>query len=139
MTRPAWWMFAACTPRWADRPLDQWVNLWFPPGDYAKSPEAVAICEECPAREACLDHAIVHNEDGIRGGLTESQRRGIRRDLRAEGRLPRLCRRCGTRFHIGRDDPRGSMPQYCTDECRDAAKAEANARSSARHYLNQPA
>lgn len=137
MTQPAWWAFAACSPRWADRPLDQWVDLWFTPDDYAKSPEAIAICSECPARDACLDHAIVHNEYGIRGGHTESQRRRIRAQLRREGRLPKLCQRCGARFHL--DQSTSVTVAFCSDECRDAAAAEANARASARHHLNQPA
>lgn len=135
-----WWAFAACSPRWADRPLNQWVDLWFPPGAYAKSPEAIAICSECPAREACLDHTIVHNEDGIRGGLTESQRRRIRAQLHREGRLPLICRRCGARFVNGdRPDARNGRPAYCSADCQEAAAAEASARASARHYLNQPA
>ena len=125
-TRPFWWTFAACAPQWADRPLDQWVDLWFPPGD-AKSPEAVAICEECPAREACLDHALAHNEPGIRGALTEGQRHHLRLDLLRRGALPKLCRRCGDRFTVGKATKRDV---FCSDECRTTSLRDAAAREA---------
>ena len=85
-TRPFWWTFAACAPQWADRPLDQWVDLWFPPGD-AKSPEAVAICEECPARDACADHGLAE-KFGVWGGTSERERRRLRRKLAAHTNPP---------------------------------------------------
>lgn len=49
---------------------------------------AVNICDGCPARNACLEYAIVHNEEvGVWGGTTERERRAIRRQWIAEGRL----------------------------------------------------
>lgn len=44
--------------------------------------QAVAkkICETCVVREACLEYALIRNEkDGIWGGLTERERRQVRR------------------------------------------------------------
>jgi len=61
-------------------------KLWYPErrGD-ANHQRAVAICQQCPARDACLEHALDHNESyGIWGGLTESQRRRVR-TLRERG------------------------------------------------------
>jgi WhiB family redox-sensing transcriptional regulator len=39
---------------------------------------AVAICRQCPVRRACLDYALDHNEYGVWGGTSETQRRQIR-------------------------------------------------------------
>ncbi len=43
---------------------------------------AVRLCEHCPARQACLTHALTVPEDhGIWGGTTPDQRRRLRIDL----------------------------------------------------------
>lgn len=40
---------------------------------------AIAICEECPVRQECLDYALTLGEmDGIWGGTSGRQRRRIR-------------------------------------------------------------
>jgi WhiB family redox-sensing transcriptional regulator len=45
--------------------------------------EAKAICEACPVREPCLEHAIVVREKhGVWGGLTERERRRLIRQRR---------------------------------------------------------
>jgi WhiB family redox-sensing transcriptional regulator len=54
-------------------------SLWYPlrRGD-ANHHKAVAICTECPVRDACLEHALTTNEThGIWGGLTEGQRKRV--------------------------------------------------------------
>jgi WhiB family redox-sensing transcriptional regulator len=39
---------------------------------------AKQICEQCPARTECLDHALRSNQDlGIWGGLNEAERRRL--------------------------------------------------------------
>ena len=55
-------------------------ELFFPePG--ADTSEARAICRSCPVRRMCLDYAIeTHQKFGIWGGMTENQRRRLRRD-----------------------------------------------------------
>lgn len=60
------------------------VHAWFPArGQSLKALRAV--CETCPVREDCgtyaLDHGIKH---GVWGGLSERERRLIRRDRRLE-------------------------------------------------------
>ncbi len=46
----------------------------------AQSRRAVGICRGCPVREACLRYAIENEiEFGIWGGMTERQRRRLRR------------------------------------------------------------
>ncbi|MHB1975398.1 MAG: WhiB family transcriptional regulator [Acidimicrobiales bacterium] len=54
----------------------------FYPEDRSDNAEAKAICATCCVRDACLEHAIVHNELGIWGGRSESERRRIRRQRR---------------------------------------------------------
>lgn len=41
---------------------------------------AKAICATCPVREACLEFALVtRQDDGVWGGLDETERRRVRR------------------------------------------------------------
>lgn len=43
--------------------------------------EARAICNACPVRLNCLDHALTNSErHGIWGGLTEAERRKVKRE-----------------------------------------------------------
>jgi WhiB family transcriptional regulator, redox-sensing transcriptional regulator len=45
--------------------------------------EAKAVCEVCPVRETCLEHALAHREkEGVWGGATEKERRRIIRQRR---------------------------------------------------------
>ena len=60
-------------------------NLFFPERG-ASVREAKAVCRPCPVRQNCLDFAIAVGEGfGIWGGLTEKERRRIRR-ARAQAR-----------------------------------------------------
>ena len=68
----AWSRYASCDT--AD------PDLFFPPPGtdtfYARS-----ICRECPVRRQCLDYALESKQKfGIWGGMTEAQRRRIRRE-----------------------------------------------------------
>jgi WhiB family redox-sensing transcriptional regulator len=54
-------------------------DLFFPK-EYERSDEAKAICHECPVRQECLEYALAHGEKfGVWGGLTERERRRVRR------------------------------------------------------------
>lgn len=55
-------------------------DLFFPgPGGDASL--ARVICRTCPVRRMCLDYAIeTRQKFGVWGGMTESQRRRLRRD-----------------------------------------------------------
>ena len=67
----SWRVEAAC------RDLD--VDLFFPTTE-DEADEAKAVCASCPVRQACLDYAIqTRQDDGVWGGLTESERRRERR------------------------------------------------------------
>ena len=71
---------------WRDRALcrDTDPSLFFPVGttglalvqiDHAKQ-----VCNQCPVTKECLDFALSTNQDsGIWGGLSEEERRVIRR------------------------------------------------------------
>lgn len=69
--------------------------------------EARQICDRCPVKTACLDHALSNGEDmGMWGGLTPNERREIGYILTA------LCKRCGCPFRR-----LTNKNQYC-DDCR---------------------
>lgn len=55
-------------------------SLFFPERGQSNT-KAKAICAGCPVREPCLEDALVRGEEfGIWGGLTETERRKIRRE-----------------------------------------------------------
>ena len=54
-------------------------DLWFSPGALEHK-EAKRICRDCPVRRECLDYAMLGSIDhGVWGGLTERERRRVRR------------------------------------------------------------
>ena len=81
--REAWRAQAAC--RDAD------VNIFFPTTDEGAEP-ARAICATCPVRMECLEFALAtRQEDGVWGGLTETERRRLRRRRQAAARAARAA------------------------------------------------
>lgn len=56
-------------------------DLWYPEHGASAEP-AKKICDGCPCVTECLTYALLHNELGIWGGVTERQRRRMRRPLR---------------------------------------------------------
>ena len=76
---PFWFTFAACRPEFADRPIDQWVDQFFPGRGEATRP-IKDICAECPAQEACAEYGL-NEHHGIFGGLSERGRRRLRRKV----------------------------------------------------------
>lgn len=69
--RPAWWSWGACN----GLPLD----LFFPQqGEDVTG--AKRVCAGCVVRQQCLEYALANGERwGIWGGLSENERRAIRR------------------------------------------------------------
>lgn len=57
---------------------DEEPELFFPVGTAGpalrQTEEAKAVCGRCPVREECLTWALVHQDFGIAGGLTEGER-----------------------------------------------------------------
>jgi len=66
-----WRQLASC------RDLD--TAMFFPASDEESAP-AQAVCADCPVRAACLEFALItRQDDGVWGGLTETERRRVRR------------------------------------------------------------
>jgi len=80
------WSEAAC--------LDADPEIFFPdsrrPVDDEDVQKALALCADCPVQKRCLDFALVNNTDGIWGGTTEEQRKGMTPSSNA---APALVRR----------------------------------------------
>lgn len=79
----AWRQHAACHPR--HRPDDmtpaEWTGQFFP--HRGETPrEARAICGSCPVVDDCLADGLM-DRVGIRGGLSERQRRTVRKSRAA--------------------------------------------------------
>ena len=65
------------------------VAIFFPATDEEAAP-ARAICATCPVRVDCLEFALATREDdGVWGGLTETERRRLRRRRQATARMGR--------------------------------------------------
>lgn len=76
---------------WRDDALcrDTDPDLFFPVGTTGPAISQIAaaknVCQQCAAREECLDFALVTNQDsGVWGGTSEEERRTIRRRRAAE-------------------------------------------------------
>jgi WhiB family transcriptional regulator, redox-sensing transcriptional regulator len=58
-------------------------GLFYPDNsDSASIAAAKAVCADCPVRDACLESALINNEQGIWGATDERERRRI---IRARG------------------------------------------------------
>src|ERR1700683_4488529 len=78
-----WWRAAACR--------DAEPELFFPISERPAAGSAVRraklICTRCPVQSECLNYALrQRQEQGIWGGLTEEERRLLRRRLSQNGR-----------------------------------------------------
>ena len=66
-------------------------ELFFPVGSTGLALDQIAaakaVCMQCSARSDCLDYALESNQDsGVWGGLSEDERRQIRRQRAASRR-----------------------------------------------------
>jgi WhiB family redox-sensing transcriptional regulator len=82
-SREGWRLLAACR--------DEDTDLFFPNGEtgeaLAQTEVAKSICATCPVRNECLEFAMTTNQPyGIFGGLTESERKSLRRRRSRERR-----------------------------------------------------
>lgn len=73
--------------------LEEDPELFFPIGESGPAllqiEQAKAVCARCEVRETCLRWALDTGQDaGVWGGLSESERRRVRRRERREGRGP---------------------------------------------------
>ena len=84
-------------------------TMFPPPGRAGEriAAEAKAICAECVVRDACLEHALEHNErHGIWGGTDAAERRWMRRGQRraepAHGTRARYTAGCRCDYYRAR-------------------------------------
>jgi WhiB family redox-sensing transcriptional regulator len=89
---------AASDDEWRDHALCSGTDpeLFFPVGTTGQAivsiDHAKKVCEQCTVTKACLDFALETNQDsGIWGGLSEEERRQIRRRRAAEARAARTA------------------------------------------------
>jgi WhiB family transcriptional regulator, redox-sensing transcriptional regulator len=83
-----WMAEAACR----GKPLAWFITPDDQPEPWQPDPRALALCDRCPVRQACLDRALEDGEVGTWGGTTSHQRRQLHR------RRARLaCPVCGSR------------------------------------------
>ena len=62
------------------------VELFFPASEEGAGP-AKAVCATCPVRHDCLEWALATRQhEGVWGGLTEAERRRLRRRRQAAER-----------------------------------------------------
>jgi WhiB family redox-sensing transcriptional regulator len=87
---------AAAEDEWRDSALcrDTDPDLFFPVGTTGQAlvsiEHAKRVCSQCSVTQACLDFALDTNQDsGIWGGLSEEERRAIRRQRAAALRAAR--------------------------------------------------
>ncbi len=70
-----WWHHAACR--------DEDPELFFPVGHSGPAllqiTEAKSVCRRCPVSAACLTRALESADAGVRGGMSEDERRELRR------------------------------------------------------------
>jgi WhiB family transcriptional regulator, redox-sensing transcriptional regulator len=59
------------------------TELFFPAGSTGKAidqaSEAKLVCAGCPVRARCLEYALETGQEGIWGGMTEDERRSLKR------------------------------------------------------------
>jgi WhiB family redox-sensing transcriptional regulator len=73
----------------ACRDLDP--NIFFPASD-GDAGQAKAVCASCSVRQECLEYAVAtRQDDGVWGGLNETERRRLRRRRQAAARASRAA------------------------------------------------
>lgn len=88
-------------PEWMDDGLcHQTDPEAFFPEKGGSTREAKSICARCPVEAECLDYALSNDERfGIWGGLSERERRKVKKALQAEAGIERFpCPRCDEEF-----------------------------------------
>jgi len=113
-----WWLSALCAQTDPE--------IFFPQGKGSSPAAARKVCARCPVTAQCLEDALRTGAGGVRGGLTEHERRSM------QPRAPKPARRpnpgppeCGTtrgyRAHLRRGEP-------TCEPCREANRATVTAR-----------
>ena len=114
---------------WADEAACRGVDkdLFFPAAG-KNATEAKAICAECPVLEPCREWGIGNETYGIWGGLSERERRTLRRG----STVLRECPICRKTFVTRRAIHKGAPRTVCSDECRERSRVETWRRFNAK-------
>jgi hypothetical protein len=64
------------------------TETWYPTRGQSVPAESIATCHRCPILQECADWALRHEHFGTWGGLSERQRRKIRRQYRIKCSAP---------------------------------------------------
>ena len=79
------------------------VEMWFP--DVRENEDnqlALQICARCPVKTECLDYSLLHEQDGIWGGMNQTDRRKLRKER-------------GIRIRVPNSEPRANHPNCGTN------------------------
>jgi hypothetical protein len=60
-------------------PDGRYLDVMMPDGDGNHVDRARRVCKGCPVKEACLEWALRHEQFGVWGGTSESERKQLRR------------------------------------------------------------
>lgn len=128
-----WWKVGAC--------IGMDPGLFIHP---SKAEKAKAVCAECPLsiKLACLDDAIATGADGVRGGLTEKDRRRASTVAVAQVELrrkPEPKSEHGTEARAKRHRRDGEIPSIVCPDCAEAETQAAHARKERRRIARRQA
>lgn len=98
---PDWRAYASCR--------DTDPDLFFPVGTTGVALDQIAaakaVCMQCVVRSECLDFALdTHQDSGVWGGLSEEERRVIRRRRAAEIKAAKVAAREAEARHLAAVD-----------------------------------
>jgi hypothetical protein len=65
------------------------VYHWFPESKEIEDQVlAMQVCSVCPVKEDCLEYSLWHEQDGIWGGMNQTDRQKLRKQRRIRLRVP---------------------------------------------------
>jgi hypothetical protein len=117
-------------------------ELFFPvattgPAYEAQVRAAKAVCAACPVRQHCLTDALSRIPCGIAGGLTERERRSIRRRSPRPGRRARRLDQVRETAEAGRRLlASGWLPRAAADRCGVSVRTAERWAASMRRELS---
>ena len=103
------------------------VEHWFPESrEFDDQELAMRICNGCPVQTECLEYSLLHEQDGIWGGMNQTDRQKLRKQRRLRIRVPNGEPRanhpnCGTnagyvsllRYNKSNPDDQKNMCRHC--------------------------
>ena len=123
-------------PEWQERALcSQTDPEAFFPEKGGSTREAKRICSRCEVKTECLEYALGHDERfGIWGGLSERERRRLKRRRRLSGAGPGRWGPPGS----GRQPAGGPDPSVVDASCVESAQASSSGSTpeQVRHLLD---